>query len=255
MTEPQKFLTRWSRRKRQAADDNSDMPATPLMSEISTPAKESASVAEKESGGPAVDLASLPPIESITAQTDIRPFLAPGVPREMAAAALRRAWSADPAIRDFVGLSDYAWDFHAPGSMPGFGPLEMTDDLRQVVARILGDSPAETDASKTGNARAPSDQSESDQSVSDRSESDQSELDRIASDRSVVLSMRAVPDQALAPSVELPSGKVVAENDSPRESDNASHSMVGIDVAQRKADGFEAIKTVVRRNHGRALPK
>jgi len=244
MTEPQKFLTRWSRRKRQAADDNSDMPATPLMSEISTPAKESASVAEKESGGPTIDLASLPPIESITAQTDIRPFLAPGVPREMAAAALRRAWSADPAIRDFVGLADYAWDFHAPGSMPGFGPLEMTDDLRQVVARILGDSPAETDAARSRNA-VPSDQSEPDQSASDQS----------ASDRSVILSMRAVPDQALAPSVELPSGKVVAENDSPRESDNASHSMVGIDVAQRKADGFEVIKTVVRRTHGPALPK
>jgi len=254
MTEPQKFLTRWSRRKRQAADDNSDMPATPLMSEISTPAKESASVAEKESGGPTIDLASLPPIESITAQTDIRPFLAPGVPREMAAAALRRAWSADPAIRDFVGLADYAWDFHAPGSMPGFGPLEMTDDLRQVVARILGDSLTETDAARSCNA-VPSDQRASDQSASDRGESDQSESDKSASDRSVVLSMRAVPDQALAPSVELPSGKVVAENDSLRESDNVSHSMVGIDETQRKADEFELIKTAVRRTHGRALPK
>ena len=240
MTEPEKFLTRWSRRKRQGADDDVDMSATPSMSETSAPPNESAPVAEKDSGEPGVDLASLPPIESITAQTDIRAFLAPGVPCELAAAALRRAWSVDPAIRDFVGLADYAWDFHAPGSMPGFGPLEMTDDLRQVVARILGDSPAETDAARSRNARAPADQSASDQS---------------ASDRSVVLSMRALPDQALGPSVELPSDKVVAETDSLRESENVSHSTVGIDVAQRKADGFEAIKTVVRRNHGRALPK
>jgi len=240
MTEPEKFLTRWSRRKRQGADDDVDMSATPSMSETSAPPNESAPVAEKDSGEPGVDLASLPPIESITAQTDIRAFLAPGVPRELAAAALRRAWSVDPAIRDFVGLADYAWDFHAPGSMPGFGPLEMTDDLRQVVARILGDSPAETDAARSRNARAPSDQSAS---------------DRSASDRSVVLSTRAVPDQARAPSVELPSGEVIAESDFVRESDNVSHSMVGIDVAQRKADGFEVIKTVVRRTHGRALPK
>jgi len=240
MTEPEKFLTRWSRRKRQGADDDVDMSATPSMSETSAPPNESAPVVEKDPGEPEVDLASLPPIESITAQTDIRAFLAPGVPRELAAAALRRAWSVDPAIRDFVGLSDYAWDFHAPGSMPGFGPLEMTDDLRQVVARILGDSQAETDTAGSRNARAPADQSASDQS---------------ASDRSVILSMRAVPDQALAPSVELPSDKVVAENDSLRESDNVSHSMVEIDVAQRKADGFEVIKTVTRRTHGRALPQ
>ena len=37
---------------------------------------------------------------SITAATDIRAFLAPGVPAELTRAALRRAWTADPAIRD-----------------------------------------------------------------------------------------------------------------------------------------------------------
>ena len=75
---------------------------------------------------------------SITAATDIRAFLAPGVPAELTRAALRRAWSADPKIRDFVGLADYDWDYHAPGSMAGFGPLEMTDELRRQVARIVG---------------------------------------------------------------------------------------------------------------------
>jgi hypothetical protein len=87
---------------------------------------------------PAFDPASLPPIESITAETDIRAFLAPGVPPETARAALRRAWSADPAIRNFVGLAEYAWDFTKPDAMPGFGPLEMTDALRRYAAEILG---------------------------------------------------------------------------------------------------------------------
>jgi hypothetical protein len=85
----------------------------------------------------------LPPVESITAETDIRAFLAPGVPVELARAALRRVWAADPAIRDHIGLSENSWDFNAPGSMPGFGPLEMTDDLRQAVERMLG-HPAES---------------------------------------------------------------------------------------------------------------
>lgn len=34
-----------------------------------------------------------------------------------------RAVLADPAIRRFIGPSDYAWDFNAPRGMPGFAPL------------------------------------------------------------------------------------------------------------------------------------
>ena len=82
----------------------------------------------------------MPSIESITAVTDIRPFLAPGVPPELTRAALRRVWTTDPSIRDFVGLADYAWDFNTPGSMPGFGAVEMTDQLRSEILRMVGRS-------------------------------------------------------------------------------------------------------------------
>jgi hypothetical protein len=58
----------------------------------------------------------LPPIESIGAESDIRCFLAPGVPAELTRAALRRAWVVDPAIRDFVGLSENSWDFDRPSA-------------------------------------------------------------------------------------------------------------------------------------------
>jgi hypothetical protein len=54
---------------------------------------------------------ALPPIESIGAESDIRCFLAPGVPVELTRAALRRAWVVDPRIRDFVGLSENSSDF------------------------------------------------------------------------------------------------------------------------------------------------
>jgi hypothetical protein len=48
-------------------------------------------------------------------------------------AALRRAWSADPAIRDFIGLSENSWDFNAPDGVPGFGS-PITDDTGRLLA-------------------------------------------------------------------------------------------------------------------------
>jgi hypothetical protein len=107
--------------------------------------------------GPPFDPLSLPPIEAIGPETDIRGFLAPGVPAELSRAALRRAWAADPKIRDFVGPADYDWDFNAPGAIAGFGPLEMTDEMRQVAARIIGqisgpERPNSTTDQASGNA-------------------------------------------------------------------------------------------------------
>jgi uncharacterized protein DUF3306 len=144
------FLTRWSRRKRDVADTEQakvpdESPHAGAPGEHDTIAgngiPENAESPEPTDvmEPPAFDLNSLPSIESITAATDIRPFLEPGVPADIARAALRRAWSSDPRIRDFVGLADYDWDYHTPGSAAGFGPLEMTDELRRMVARILGD--------------------------------------------------------------------------------------------------------------------
>ena len=153
MSDPGKFLSRWSRRKREAAEaaDATTPPAAsePAVENATARAAPQANLPRRatraEIDAPTFDLASLPAIESITAETDIRAFLAPGVPPELTRAALRRAWAADPKIRDFVGLADYDWDFNTPGSMAGFGPLEMTEELRQVVARIIGRPPPRTE--------------------------------------------------------------------------------------------------------------
>ena len=85
-----------------------------------------------------VDPATLPPIESIGAGTDIRAFLQSGVPSDLTRAALRRAWTSDPAIRDFIGIAENQWDF-AAGDIPGFGPLKAIDDVRRMVAELTGD--------------------------------------------------------------------------------------------------------------------
>jgi hypothetical protein len=129
----EEFLARWSRRKREGRVD-----APP--SETAEPgrAQSAPSPPATGEGEPKFDLSSLPPIDSITSTTDITAFLRKGVPHELAHAALRRAWSADPAIRDFVGLAENAWDFNDPTAMPGFGPLDCSEtELAALVDRIV----------------------------------------------------------------------------------------------------------------------
>ena len=135
MSDPENFLTRWSRRKHQAAEEKAAEPEAKTVSERA-PQAESTPAAATEAP---FDPASLPPIESLESGSDIRPFLQKNVPADLTRAALRRAWAADPAIRDFVGLSENAWDFNAPDAIPGFGPLEMTDEIRQMLADIVGE--------------------------------------------------------------------------------------------------------------------
>ncbi|MCP3387967.1 DUF3306 domain-containing protein [Bradyrhizobium sp. CCGB12] len=124
----EEFLARWSRRKRESQAE----PAKPVGAQPTPPSQ----VKDDESE---VDLSSLPSIDEINAATDITAFLSKGIPQELSRAALRRAWAADPAIRDFVGLAENAWDFNDPTAMPGFGPLDCSsEELAALVDRIVG---------------------------------------------------------------------------------------------------------------------
>jgi hypothetical protein len=67
----------------------------------------------------------------------------------LARAALRRAWLADPAIRDFIGLSENSWDFTAPGGVPGFGSVSM-EDAKRLLDRLLADPPSADAAPQEG---------------------------------------------------------------------------------------------------------
>jgi hypothetical protein len=133
------FLERWSRKK---IDAEREVPATPAEpgAKDACPADETPAEA---AAPPAFDLASLPSLDSITAATDIRAFLTPGVPTELARAALRRAWVADPGIRDFKGLAENDWDFTDPTAMPGFGPLPPGTDITKMLTKIFGEEPTE----------------------------------------------------------------------------------------------------------------
>jgi Protein of unknown function (DUF3306) len=172
MKDRETFLERWSRRKRDTAPssetDASASPPADARQSDSTLAEKNATAlirptSQVKSTGPTADIpfdvTKLPPLESITAETDIRAFLAPGVPLELTRAALRRTWAADPKIRDFVGLSENAWDFNAPEGAPGFGPLQMTDELRRqitsMVGRALASEAAEEPVSEAPKLEAP----------------------------------------------------------------------------------------------------
>lgn len=80
----------------------------------------------------------LPAIDSIDGKTDIRAFfLHPSVPDTVRNAALRRAWSLDPMIRDFKGMAENEWDFTAEEPIFGFGKLGPEIDIPVMVAEIL----------------------------------------------------------------------------------------------------------------------
>lgn len=167
MSEPESFITRWARRKREATQEveaKQSSAASDAASEDLRPPEEqgdegdvtAARRSASERVEPAFDVSKLPPIESITADSDIRAFLAPGVPPELTRAALRRAWAADPKIRDFVGLAENAWDFNAAESIAGFGPLEMTEELRRERALVEEDTDRPAPTSAEARAERPS---------------------------------------------------------------------------------------------------
>jgi hypothetical protein len=145
------FLSRWSRRKREAAEGRLPEPAAeaPPAPAAEAPAVAvpvldlpvlDGSVVEAPVTGdapPEFDPASLPPIESLTAESDIAGFLRAEVPAALRQAALRRIWTLDPAIRDFIGPADYAWDFNAPDGVPGFA-LELGGDVGRLLAQAIG---------------------------------------------------------------------------------------------------------------------
>jgi Protein of unknown function (DUF3306) len=129
MSEDEGFLARWSRLKREQAvahfrSDDAEAPSEHAPPRVDEPP-------------PAVDLTSLPPIESMGAGSDISAYLGVGVPLELTKAALRNAWRADPAVRDFVEIADNQWDFNTPDAIPGFGALGAVEEAKSLIARAM----------------------------------------------------------------------------------------------------------------------
>jgi hypothetical protein len=139
MSSAENFASRWSRLKREPETvpkvPSPEVEAPRTLEEAEGDAQAGPAAADSE---PAFDPGSLPSIESIEVDTDIRDFLRPRVPPELTQAALRRAWASDPAIRDFIGIAENQWDFNDPTSIFGFGPMRATDNVSALLAQAVG---------------------------------------------------------------------------------------------------------------------
>lgn len=222
MSEPENFMSRWSRRK-QEAERTADEPTDSARENLPPKQIEESASIDAVAGGkhePEVDLASLPPIESIGVGTDIRAFLQKGVPLELTRAALRRAWTSDPVIRDFIGIAENQWDFATGSDIPGFGPLNVSDDVRRMVTEIIHE--------KVSAPAAPS-----------------------------AVASQPMPDkQDLEPDVQKASPPEVAKVEPATENQSAidiSAERRRDDIASQQDRPFE--NASAKRSHGRALPR
>jgi len=135
------FLARWSQRKREAKqpEPKPDDPAGESVASAGSPAPQSEDIE------PEFDLSTLPKLEELTGSTDITAFLRKGVPEHLRNAALQKSWALDPAIRNYVNPAlEYAYDWNAPGGVPGGGELGAGVDVARLVSQIMGEPAAET---------------------------------------------------------------------------------------------------------------
>lgn len=227
MTE-EDFLKRWSRRKRSSAEGAKAVAESAPVRAEAPPNSPEQAVAGAE---PAFDPATLPPIDSITAVSDISAFLQKGVPTELTCAALRRVWTADPAIRDFVGLAENAWDFTDPNAMPGFGPLESSDEVRRMIADLVD---------RIGQTAKPS---------VPEAETEQTQVSENSNDSSLL-----GPPAAIEPQSDQCASSTGAAQNSDDEvlvHSNQENTAMQHDLAERNADVIQ----MSRRSHGGALPR
>jgi hypothetical protein len=150
------FLSRWSRRKRDAKQPDAETPSVET-DDPGTTAAEKPTAQE-------VDLSFLPKLEDVTAATDMTLFLREGVPESLRNAALRKFWALDPAIRNYVNPAlEYAYDWNTPGGVPGSSEIGIGMDVARLVSQIMG-----SDEKPLAQKSSPSEGEERSASASDR---------------------------------------------------------------------------------------
>jgi len=151
------WLGRWSRRKAEAgkaARPSTGHKARPEPSPVSaSPRETKEEAAEAAPAGPPTaaggsesasgeteaaachargpeandETARLPSIETLSYDSDFKPYLASGVPEGLRREALRKLWRSDPVLANLDGLNDYDEDYSLIGKLP-----QAVDTLFQV---------------------------------------------------------------------------------------------------------------------------
>ena len=140
-------LSRWSRRKLAAA---TEAPAAPASASLAVPAP--------ASGAPVSTAAlELPPVESLTFDSDFTAFLQPGVDDELKRAALKQLFR-DPRFNIMDGLDTYIGDYTKADPIPpdivadllkrGFGSMSETGQEQVAAVNAPHEEPAVTSATR-----------------------------------------------------------------------------------------------------------
>lgn len=127
---PERFsLSRWSKRKHASARMNAVPEPAPAIPVTPLPVAAAAPVAAVEE--------PLPPIESLTIDSDFTKFLSPKVDESVKRAALRKLFS-DPRFNVMDGLDIYTGDYSQPDPMPE----GMLAKLKDVYEKLIEDEKA-----------------------------------------------------------------------------------------------------------------
>lgn len=124
------FLKRWSSRKQIATSDAVQKEALREQDQQQQPV---APALEQP-----VENLPLPSLDDIIPGSDVSVFFQKHVPEALRAAALRKLWTTDPDIKDFIEMADYQWDFTNPDAIPGWSSTVDGIDLKAMVDKIFG---------------------------------------------------------------------------------------------------------------------
>ena len=167
------FLSAWSRRKLAARREKADSDDPEAIAQSAEDAPDTSGTETGQHEEDEVDadfIASLPSIDDLTDRTDLAPFMRRGVPIGLRNAALRKVWMLNPLIRDHVDPAlDYAWDWNAPGGVPGGGGTLTSDGVAQMVKNLLGDDKRD-DGAEDPAGTAPADMAETGEAPRDHAE-------------------------------------------------------------------------------------
>lgn len=108
------FISRWSRLKSAEAKRREEPPV-----DEPAPVAEAAEQHPAEAPEEVATPSELPPIDSLTKDSDYTAFLRQGVPPELRRDALRTLWRSDPVFANLDGLLEYGEDYGAKFRTPG----------------------------------------------------------------------------------------------------------------------------------------
>jgi hypothetical protein len=154
MADDSSFLQRWSRRKHEAARgaQPAPEPAPPArpVTEPSAPAV--AALAPTPAPAP-VETPPLPPVESLTLESDFSPFLSAKVDEGVKRAAMRKLFH-DPHFNVMDGLDIYIDDYSKPDPMPE-GMLAKLADVYKTIEEKIPEPPPEEATAMAADVPAP----------------------------------------------------------------------------------------------------